>query len=102
MSELRATLDLSIVVSPSPKSSERRRIDEMVSRSRAEVFANTREMLAMAETGLADATSDDPSRRRPGLMNLFTYGRSVTMAIQTMGSADPGSRTGGSRTNRGW
>jgi hypothetical protein len=47
-------------------------------------------MLAMAETSLADATSDDPIRRRPGLMNLFTYGRSVTMAIQTIGSADPG------------
>lgn len=62
----------------------------MESRRKTEVFANTREMLAMAEAGMGDATSDDPTRRRPGLMNLFTHGRSVTMAIQTMGSVDPG------------
>ncbi len=43
----------------------------------------------MAVAGLGDAIGPDPERRRPGLMNLFTYGRSVTMAIQTMKHADP-------------
>ena len=43
----------------------------------------------MARAGLVDATGDDPRRRRPGLMNLFTYGRSVTLAIQTIKSFDP-------------
>lgn len=58
-------------------------------RSRARVIANTREMLEMARAGLADATGLDPHKRRPGLMNLFTYGRSVTLAMQTMKSVDP-------------
>jgi hypothetical protein len=44
----------------------------------------------MAEAGLADAVSRNPQRRRAGLMNLFTYGRSVTLAIQTMKHANPG------------
>jgi hypothetical protein len=52
--------------------------------TKSEVFANVREMLAMAEAGFKDATSSDPTRRRPGLMNLITYGRSVTFAIQTI------------------
>jgi hypothetical protein len=47
-------------------------------------------MLEMAKTGLRDAIGQDPRRRRSGLMNLFTYGRSVTMAIQTMKHTDPG------------
>lgn len=59
-----------------------------VSRQKQQIFANTREMLSMAKAGLADAVSRDPRRRRPGLMNLFTYGRSVTMAIQTMKNTD--------------
>jgi hypothetical protein len=58
-------------------------------RQRQQIFANTREMLSMAEAGLSDAISRDPRRRRPGLMNLFTYGRSVTMTIQTMKNTDP-------------
>jgi hypothetical protein len=58
-------------------------------RQKQQIFANTREMLSMAEAGLAGAISRDPRRRRPGLMNLFTYGRSVTMAIQTMKHTDP-------------
>lgn len=58
-------------------------------RTKAQIFANTREMLAMAEAGLADAAGRDPRRRRAGLMNLFTYGRSVTFAIQTMKHTDP-------------
>jgi hypothetical protein len=61
----------------------------MTLRPKEQIFANTREMLAMAEAGLADATGRDPRRRRAGLMNLFTYGRSVTFAIQTMRHADP-------------
>lgn len=58
-------------------------------RDRGRIFANTREMLAMAKGGLADFVSGDPRRRRPGLMNLFTYGRSVTMTMQTMKNTDP-------------
>lgn len=61
----------------------------MIPRDKERIFANTREMLAMAEAGFADAISADPRRRRPGLMNLFTFGRSVTATIQTMESADP-------------
>lgn len=57
-------------------------------RDKARIFANTREMLAMAEGGLTDFVSGDPRRRRPGLMNLFTYGRSVTMTMQTMRNTD--------------
>jgi hypothetical protein len=59
-------------------------------RDKERIFANTREMLELARAGLADATGPDPRRRRPGLMNLFTYGRSVTLAIQTMRNTDPG------------
>lgn len=59
------------------------------SRDKERIFSNTREMLEMARTGLADAISPDPRRRRPGLMNLFTYGRSTTLAIQTMKNTDP-------------
>jgi hypothetical protein len=58
-------------------------------RTKEQVFANTREMLSMAEGGYAQAISKNPSQRRAGLMNLFTYGRSVTFAIQTMKSLDP-------------
>ena len=43
----------------------------------------------MAEAGRADAVSENPAKRRPGLMNLFTYGRTVTLTIQTMRSIDP-------------
>lgn len=46
-------------------------------------------MLSMAREGLDDAVSSNPHRRRPGLMNLITYGRSVTLAIQTMKNTDP-------------
>src|SRR5712691_11039910 len=59
-------------------------------RTKEQIFTNTREMLAMAKAGLADATGMDPRRRRAGLMNLFTYGRSVTFVIQTMKNTDPG------------
>ena len=58
-------------------------------RDKERIFANTNEMLEMARAGLADATGPDPRRRRPGLMNLFTYGRSVTLTIQTMKNTDP-------------
>ena len=58
-------------------------------RDKERIFANTREMLTMAQRGLADCLGSEPQRRRPGLMNLFTYGRSVTMAMQTMKHADP-------------
>ena len=58
-------------------------------RDRERIFQNTKEMLDMARSGLADAVGPDPRRRRPGLMNLFTYGRSVTMTIQTMKNTDP-------------
>lgn len=57
-------------------------------RTKEQIFTNTREMLAMAEAGFADAVGRDPRRRRAGLMNLFTYGRSVTFAIQTMKHTD--------------
>ncbi|MHB1210399.1 MAG: hypothetical protein ACYC1I_11950 [Acidimicrobiales bacterium] len=53
---------------------------------KVEVLQNVREMLAMAEAGLADATGRDPTRRRPGTMNLFTYGRTVTLTMQTIKS----------------
>jgi hypothetical protein len=43
----------------------------------------------MARAGLTDATGADPRKRRPGLMNLFTYGRSVTLTMQTMKGVDP-------------
>ena len=43
----------------------------------------------MAERGLADALGQDPTRRRAGVMNLFTYGRSVTLAIQGSSSSEP-------------
>jgi hypothetical protein len=58
-------------------------------RDRARVIANTQEILDMARSGLAAATGADPRQRRPGLMNLFTYGRSVTLTIQTMKHVDP-------------
>lgn len=57
--------------------------------SRGTVLANTDEMLSMAERGLANAVGQDPTRRRAGVMNLFTYGRSVTLAIQGISSAEP-------------
>jgi hypothetical protein len=60
-----------------------------MARDKERIFSNTREMLAMAQAGLADAIGPDPRRRRPGLMNLFTYGRSVTLTMQTMKSVDP-------------
>src|SRR4051794_35221191 len=59
-------------------------------REKERIFANTQEMLAMAQNGLADLSGSDPRRRRPGLMNLSTYGRSVTLTIQTMKHVDPG------------
>lgn len=43
----------------------------------------------MASDGLAAATGTDPRQRRAGLMNMFTYGRSVTLAMQRMKSVDP-------------
>jgi hypothetical protein len=58
-------------------------------RTREQVIANTRELLDMARAGLGDATGVDPRKRRPGLMNLFTYGRSTTLAMQRMKSIDP-------------
>jgi len=58
-------------------------------RNKARVISNTREMLDMARSGLADATGADPRKRRPGLMNLFTYGRSVTLTMQTIKSVEP-------------
>lgn len=58
-------------------------------RTKEQVFANTREMLEMAEHGFAQATGSNPGQRRAGLMNLFTYGRSVTLTIQTMKSVEP-------------
>lgn len=58
-------------------------------RDKERIFANTSEMLDYARAGLADATAPDPRRRRSGLMNLFTYGRSVTLVIQTMKNTDP-------------
>jgi len=42
----------------------------------------------MARAGLADAVGVDPTRRRAGVMNLFTYGRSVTHTMQTMKNVD--------------
>jgi hypothetical protein len=57
--------------------------------SKDTVFVNTEEMLSMAERGLADALGQDPTRRRAGVMNLFTYGRSVTLAIQGISSSEP-------------
>lgn len=58
-------------------------------RNREQVIENTREMLAMAEAGFALATGAEAGQRRAGLMNLITYGRSVTFALQTMKSVDP-------------
>lgn len=62
-------------------------------RDKERIFSNTREMLTMAQGGLDDFFSGDPRRRRPGLMNLFTYGRSVTMTMQTMKHTDPSFET---------
>lgn len=45
-------------------------------------------MLGMARNAFAGALSRDPTRRRPGLMNLFTYGRRVTLTMQTMRDTD--------------
>jgi hypothetical protein len=56
---------------------------------RHQIIANAREMLKMAREGLADATGADPKKRRAGLMNMLTYGRSVTFAMQKMKSVDP-------------
>lgn len=50
---------------------------------------NAREMLEMARRGLANATSDDPTERRPGIMNLATFGRSVTFVLQRLRTTDP-------------
>lgn len=58
----------------------------MIAASKEQVRANVREMMSMAEAGYVDAAGPDPSRRRTGLMNLFTYGRTVTLTIQTMKS----------------
>lgn len=58
-------------------------------RDKEKIFANTREMLDMARSGLSDYTSGDPRKRRAGLMNLCTYGRSVTLTMQTMRNTDP-------------
>ncbi|MEN3273836.1 MAG: hypothetical protein V7636_2597, partial [Actinomycetota bacterium] len=58
-------------------------------RSRQKIVANTREMLAMAKVGYEDAIAHDPRRRRAGIMNMFTYGRSVTLVMQTMRNSHP-------------
>jgi hypothetical protein len=50
---------------------------------------NAREMLEMARRGLANATSDDPTERRPGIMNLATFSRSVTFVLQRLRTTDP-------------
>jgi hypothetical protein len=59
-------------------------------RDRGRVIANVHDMLAMARNGLADASGSDPQKRRAGLMNLATWGRSVTLTMQTMTNVDPG------------
>lgn len=61
----------------------------MAHRDKARVLANVQEMLEMAQAGLADVLSGDPRRRRPGLMNLITYGRSVTFTLQNLRNAEP-------------
>ncbi|MEO6370829.1 MAG: hypothetical protein ABIQ73_02735 [Acidimicrobiales bacterium] len=42
----------------------------------------------MARNGLAGATAQDPTRHRPGLTNLRTYGRHVTLTLQSMANTD--------------
>jgi hypothetical protein len=58
-------------------------------RDKERIFQNTKEMLELARLGLADAVGPDARRHRPGLMNLITYGRSVTATIQTIKNTDP-------------
>lgn len=53
-------------------------------RSPADVLAAAQQMLANAELGLRDITSDDPARRVPGLHNVATFGRAVTIALQRL------------------
>lgn len=61
-----------------------------MARDKAQIIANTQEMLGWARSGLADATGSDPRRRRAGWANLVNHGRHLTNAMQTMKSADPG------------
>ncbi len=53
------------------------------------IIGNAREMLGMARHGLDEIPSGDPTRYRPGLMNLITHGRSVTLVMQTLSSKNP-------------
>lgn len=58
----------------------------MTSRNKDRVFANTKMMLDRATAGLDDIKSGDPKRRQSGLMNMITFGRSVTLTLQTLKS----------------
>jgi len=58
--------------------------------AKAEIVRNTQDMMRRATKGLADATGPDPGRRRDGVMDLFVFGRSTTLAMEKMKSLDPG------------
>lgn len=53
------------------------------------ILATAREHLAMARHGLADMESGDPTRLRPGIMNLCVFGRSTTNVLQNLRSSEP-------------
>ncbi len=61
----------------------------MSKRNTADVMRNCRETLEAAREGL-EFIKSDPKRRRFGLRNLATFGRSVTFVIQTLSSCEPG------------
>lgn len=46
-------------------------------------------MLAMAQAGLKDLIDGEPPRRRPGLMNLITYGRRLPSRTEVSVSSVP-------------
>jgi hypothetical protein len=56
--------------------------------TKQDVLRKTHEMLATAQRGLEDLTGDDPTRRFPGLYNVATFGRSVTLVLQNMRTVD--------------
>jgi hypothetical protein len=58
-------------------------------RTKAEVLASAREMLARAKDAAAELASKDPLKRRPAIMNLAVYGRAVTNVIEGLRSIEP-------------
>lgn len=56
--------------------------------SAADVLGKTRQMLDTTQLGLNDLKTWDASRRPTGLLNVATFGRSVTLVLQNMRTID--------------